>query len=96
MSKRGRDSHSIKAVNLAGNPPNKGKAMKIAILKSSVIRQVKYDEIQKMLEVTLNSGSKYRYFYVPYRIYMGLTTAKSPGRFYNAWIKGRFASLRVS
>ena len=64
--------------------------MQIATLNSSVIRQVRYDANRKILEMTLIDHRRYRYFYVPEPIFMGLMATNSPGRFYNNRIKGQF------
>ncbi len=64
--------------------------MRAASLSSSLISRIFYDEEARALRVRFNSGSLYVYFDVPQSEFEALKTAPSPGRYYNACIKGRY------
>ncbi len=42
------------------------------------------------LTIWFDSGRRYDYFLVPERIYSGLMSAESKGRFFNQHIRGKF------
>ena len=55
---------------------------------SSNIKAVGYDDETFTLEVAFTNGTTYRYLSVPRSIFDGLLQADSPGRYFNAEIKG--------
>ncbi|MFJ2770058.1 KTSC domain-containing protein [Streptomyces sp. NPDC087300] len=62
---------------------------------SSNLRSVGYDPDNLLLEIEFKSGV-YRYSSVPEKIYEGLMTASSHGRYFARMIKGRFAYSKVA
>jgi hypothetical protein len=62
---------------------------------SSAIRTVGYDEHDQTLTITfLRSGITYSYYNVPMSVYRRITQAGSPGRYFNANIRNRYAYSR--
>jgi len=59
-------------------------------LNSSVIAGVSYSEWSRSLVVYFRSGRAYTHLGVPVEVYRGLIEAESAGRFYNAYIRGRY------
>jgi hypothetical protein len=59
-------------------------------LNSSVIEGVDYDETAQRLTVYFRGGRAYDHPGVPVAVFLGLLTAVSAGRFYNAQIRGRY------
>ncbi|WP_257291924.1 KTSC domain-containing protein [Endozoicomonas sp. ONNA1] len=65
-------------------------------LASSAISSAGYDPVAQILEIEFaSSGSVYRYYDVPERIYSELVSADSVGRYYNLSIRGQFLSRRL-
>ena len=62
---------------------------------SSDLRAVGYDAARQILEVEFHSGGIYQYFGVPGSTYSGLMQAGSKGRYFHAFIKGRYAYQKV-
>ena len=62
--------------------------MLAATLSSSLISRIGYDPDERLLKVWFRDGPLYCYFDVPERLFDELKSAPSPGRFYNARIKG--------
>jgi hypothetical protein len=58
------------------------------ILNSSCIYSAEYSF--GTLYLTFNSGRSYTLRGVPERLYRGLINSSSPGRFFNAYLKGRY------
>ena len=58
------------------------------LLKSSCIYRAEYSEGSLLL--TFRNGRTYTLLGVPIEYYQGLLTAKSPGRYFNAFLKGRY------
>jgi len=54
-----------------------------------------YYENIGVLDLQFIKGKRYRYFRVPFEIYLGISSAASPGIFYNLRIKGKFVSEPV-
>ncbi len=61
-------------------------------LRSSMLDSATYYENSGVLDLQFISGKRYRYFGVPMEIYLGISSAASPGFFYNRRIKGRYVS----
>lgn len=57
---------------------------------SSSLSYAEYDTVDKVLTVMFTSGKPYRYADVPKEVYQELTEAKSAGKFFQAYIKGRY------
>jgi hypothetical protein len=63
-------------------------------LPSSWLAAVHYQDQASVLEVELCDGAVYAYFQVPRQIFAELLQAESPGRYFNAQIRERFASAK--
>lgn len=62
-------------------------------VSSESLREVGYED--GTLEVEFTTGTVYRYFDVPERVYDELMAAASKGTFFNAQIRDRFRYARV-
>jgi KTSC domain len=60
------------------------------MFNSSAISRASYDPSSAQLHITFHSGRTYTFYRVPPAIYHGLLTASSAGRYYHAYIRGRF------
>ena len=47
------------------------------------------------LHIRFNSGGLYRYSNVPESIYNGLMSASSHGKYFHAYIKGKYGDTRI-
>ena len=66
-------------------------------VSSSNLVSIGYDAESKTLEIEFQNGSIFQYFNVPERIYSGLMSAASHGRYLNAYIKkGGFAFKQIN
>ena len=63
---------------------------------SSNIRSVGYNRDNKTLEVEFNHNSTFQYENVSQKLYDGLRSATSHGRFFDAKIKDKFTYKKVS
>jgi hypothetical protein len=63
-------------------------------MPSSVIRRYRYDEVRHCLDITFVSGEDYSYFDVPDTVVAGLAGARSKGRYFQQYIRDRFAYRR--
>ena len=59
-------------------------------LSSSNLNAMRYDPETKTLQIRFNSGRTYDYSDVPPEVAEGLTTASSPGAYFNAAIKNQY------
>lgn len=59
-------------------------------LKSSRIEYVEYNDSINMLVIQFVNGGKYKYFSVPEEVYNKLINSKSPGNFFDSFIKGKY------
>ncbi|MBL7713599.1 MAG: KTSC domain-containing protein [Chitinophagaceae bacterium] len=64
-------------------------------MPSGVIAAIEYQADGQVLQVTFVSGLVYHYLEVPEAIYAGLNNAWSKGRYFNRFIKDRYAARRV-
>ena len=64
--------------------------MRAARLSSSLIERIAYDDDERVLKIRFRDGPLYCYFDVPPEAYRTLKDSPSPGRHYNAHIKGRY------
>ncbi len=55
-----------------------------------MIASAGYDHGQRVLEVQFTSGTVYRYFLVPARVWRELRAAESAGGYFGAAIRGRY------
>ena len=61
--------------------------MKRIPITSSNLVSVGYDSENAILEVEFLSGTVYQYYLVPDKIFAGLMSARSPGQYFDAYIK---------
>ena len=59
-------------------------------LTSSLLSEASYDDEQKTLTLVFQNGRSYDYENVPPELVAELKQTISPGRFWNAQIKGRY------
>lgn len=62
--------------------------------QSSNVAGFCYDEASETLTVEFNGGTRYNYYGVPQRVYQGLVSADSKGKYLNAEIKGTYRYAR--
>jgi len=60
------------------------------LIVSTALRSVGYDAVARVLEVELQSGRIYRYFYVPLSVYDALMSAPSKGRYFDDNVQGKY------
>lgn len=63
-------------------------------VQSSDLRAVDYDW-SGTLTIAFHSGGVYEYYDVPFAEYDGLMRASSPGKYFHAFIKKRYAYRRI-
>lgn len=67
--------------------------------KSSTIHRMEYLEQEKILEIEFRSGSLYRYYNIPARLWkvfqLYIECEGSAGSFFNEYIKDQFTSEKV-
>jgi hypothetical protein len=63
-------------------------------LQSSNLSAYRYNEGEKKLEIKFTSGRIYQFENVPKDIVDGLSTAASPGKYFNAEIKNTYNARR--
>lgn len=61
--------------------------MERIVVVSSNVAEVGYDSATEILEVAFVSGGVYQYFDVPDAVYVGLISAPSVGRYFDAYVK---------
>jgi hypothetical protein len=71
-------------------PPTRRYPMRVAIVESTTLATVGYDENLKRLQLEFCSRAVYLYFGVPAAVYEGLLDAPSKGRYFNGTIRGRY------
>lgn len=57
-------------------------------VESSNLKSIGYSVLHEVLEVQFKNGSVYRYPNVPSSTYMDFMDADSPGKYFNAHIRG--------
>lgn len=62
---------------------------------SRSIEAAVYDRPQAILEVSFRSGASYRYLDVPPEVYHQFLLAESKGRYFNTYIRNRYAYAKV-
>jgi hypothetical protein len=63
---------------------------------STVIRSMGHDVRHAVLEIEFTSGHVYRYHMVPQRNWSGLEGAGSKGRYFDAYIREKFPTTRLT
>ena len=64
--------------------------MHVAIVESTTLARVGYDEAEGLLQLEFCSGAVYHYFGVPPAVHRALLGAPSKGRYFHHAIRGRF------
>lgn len=64
-------------------------------VSSSDLQSVGYDPTTSVLEIEFHSGGIYQYMAVPERIYQGLMSAGSHGRYFHIYIKNVYLYQRI-
>ena len=59
-------------------------------MPSSVVANMNYDSVQKILRIVYTSGMVYDYFDVPEAVYKKMKAATSKGSFLNRYIKNKY------
>jgi len=62
---------------------------------STNVKQIRYSEESRIMQVTFTSGSTYQYFDVPPRTWEAALLASSIGGFISTNIKGKFKYSKV-
>ena len=65
-------------------------------VNSTMFTSVGYDEKSQTLELEFSSGKIYQHSNVPIRVYTEFMNAPSLGKYYNQWIKGKYASFIIN
>ena len=68
--------------------------MSIVAVQSTTLVAMAYDVDQQMLQLEFRDQSVYRYFGVPANLYQDLLDAPSKGKYFNRFIRERFAYVR--
>jgi hypothetical protein len=75
---------------------NLEEAMKVEFPRSSNIASATYDADTEVLEIEFKrSGSVYRYFAVPQRLFEGLEKAASAGQYFSERIRDKFRTVQI-
>lgn len=69
--------------------------MKRVPVRSSNIASAGYDQATEMLEIEFKSSGVYQYEGVPLKVFRGLLTQKSSGRFFRRRVLGRYPYTKV-
>lgn len=64
-------------------------------MPSTVIRDFRYLPQKRQLEVTFNTGRRYRYLDVPDTVYAQMRSSFSKGAYFNAFVRHQFAFMRL-
>jgi hypothetical protein len=64
--------------------------MRVAIVESTTLATVAYDEAQELLQLEFCSRAIYLYLGVPTAVHQALLDAPSKGRYFNQAIRGQF------
>jgi len=65
-------------------------------MPSSVVAEIKYDNLSHTLRIIYVSGIIYDYKNVPEQIYIAMKTSFSKGTFLNQYIKGKYEFEKVA
>jgi hypothetical protein len=66
------------------------------VVNSSSLRSIGYDGSTRTLEVQFATGNVYQYHQVPNEVWLELKRAASIGRFFQANVRDRYETSRVS
>ena len=69
--------------------------MRVALVESTTLAMVGYDENLERLQLEFCSRAVYLYFGVPAAVYEALLDAPSKGRYFNGTIRGRYPYRQI-
>ncbi|HXD32130.1 MAG TPA: KTSC domain-containing protein [Pyrinomonadaceae bacterium] len=97
LSEHERETLAAKLIDsLPGrNSDDKSNVVRFKTVKSSMLRQVRYDPKNRLLDVVFTTGERYRYKDVPPDEYKGLISAKSHGRYMQNYIIDLYETERL-
>lgn len=65
-------------------------------VQSRILKSIAYDEPLHVMEVEYQTGSIYRYYEIPVEVYKAMFSERSPGSFWNSFLKAnRVRSKKV-
>ena len=64
-------------------------------VSSSNIAAIGYDQKTQTLEIDFNNGSTYQYYGVTNNVHDGFLSAGSHGKYFHAYIKGRYPESKI-
>jgi lysyl-tRNA synthetase, class II len=67
-----------------------------AMVESTTLSSLAYDEALELLQLEFRNGSIYQYFGVPATVHEALRNAPSKGSYFNRAIRGRFPHALVA
>jgi len=70
--------------------------MRDAVVESTTLLKVSYDDARELLQLEFCSRAVYQYFSVPAAVHQALLDASSKGRYFNQSIRDRFPYRRIS
>lgn len=70
--------------------------MKRHPVDSSVLCSIGYDEIAHRMEVEFQSGAIYQFYGITAALFRQFVSAPSKGRFFDAYIRDRFSTVRIA
>jgi hypothetical protein len=62
----------------------------VTAVVSTTLTTVGYDPARALLQLEFRSGLVYEFFEVPAVVFAALLRARSKGKYFNEWIRGRF------
>jgi len=65
-------------------------------VQSSMLDAVRYDDESSTLGLRFNNGKIYEYPNVPRHVYSAFLAAPSKGQFFDANVKGKYASRKIN
>jgi hypothetical protein len=99
LSERERETLAAKLIeSLSNAEPGEGAgdgAVRFKPVKSSMLRRVRYDPKQRLLDVVFRTGETYRYKEVPLDEYHKLMRAESLGRYMQIHIIDCYETIRL-
>lgn len=71
------------------------KAMYREKVKSQTLKSIGFDPVGRVLELEFTGGGIYRYAGVPESVYFALAVADSKGRYFDYFIRDRYAFRKI-
>ena len=70
--------------------------IRMTYVTSSNLRAVDYDALTATLTIVFHNGRRYQYHGVPENMYQQLLCAASKGRYFSAFIRNHFPTIRIA